>query len=81
MDWWDKIRRVLELDQTELALWAEIAAGAPSEKLRVIIRAMMDRERDEMRTLQAILSSHGGWYPGPEGPPGYTPYSEKGQEK
>ncbi|OIQ61866.1 hypothetical protein [Neomoorella thermoacetica] len=77
MDWRDKIRRVLELDQTELALWSEIAAGAPSEKLRVIIRAMMEREREEMRALQSILTSHGGWYPGPVGPSGYPPYSEK----
>lgn len=55
MDWMERIREVLRLDEEELALWRDIAAEEVNPHVRAIIRAMVERERMEMEDLRMLL--------------------------
>ncbi|MBC7257205.1 MAG: hypothetical protein H5T66_13990 [Chloroflexi bacterium] len=65
MDWMAKVREVLRLDEEELSLWREIAAEEPNPGVRALIKVMLDREKEEMEDLRALLR--------------YDPYAEKAE--
>ncbi|SMB98128.1 hypothetical protein SAMN00808754_2143 [Thermanaeromonas toyohensis ToBE] len=45
MHWMEKVRKVLELDEEELALWSKIAAAEPRESMRNLMQAMMENQK------------------------------------
>ncbi|MDH7577282.1 MAG: hypothetical protein QHH75_05510 [Bacillota bacterium] len=53
--WHDEVRRVLRLDEEEIAFWERIAEQVPTRALRQAIRMMIRREREEMETLRGLL--------------------------
>lgn len=55
MDWRENLERILRLDEQEIALWESLAAAAPNEATRRMIRRAIAREREEMRTIRELI--------------------------
>ncbi|MCG0277845.1 MAG: hypothetical protein L5656_04880 [Thermanaeromonas sp.] len=58
MHWTDNVRKVLELDEEELALWSRIAAAEHREGMRSLIQAMIDNEKKDGEELRELLRKH-----------------------
>lgn len=59
MHWMEKVRKVLELDEEELALWSKIAAAEPRESMRNLMQAMMENQKKDREELRELLRKHG----------------------
>ncbi|MBC7345523.1 MAG: hypothetical protein H5U03_08925 [Clostridia bacterium] len=63
MDWAERVRAVLRLDEEELALWPEIASYEPSEHVKAIIRMLIENERATMEEMRALVRNYGRYAP------------------
>lgn len=59
MHWMDKVRKILELDEEELALWSKIAAAEQREGMRSLMQAMIENQKKDREELRELLRKHG----------------------
>jgi uncharacterized protein YigE (DUF2233 family) len=93
MSWHYLVNQIIQHEQQEIALYQQIAAGAPTQSLRNMILEMAEHERRELHFWHDLLQS-GGYMPGggmhgggymPDGGympgGGFMPYDKKEPEK
>ncbi|AGL00276.1 ferritin-like domain-containing protein [Desulfoscipio gibsoniae] len=83
MPWHHIVRQIIEIEKKEIALYQQIAAGAPTPALRDMICGMVEHEQQELYWWQQFLQNDcvmpgpaGGYQPGPDYCPpggGYKP--------
>lgn len=74
--WQDYIQRVLKTDEAEIALWQKIADMVAGNHCKCIINMMIQKEKEEMKTLR-MLMKHGHddpYQPCPDYSPGHAGY-------
>ncbi|CEO88590.1 hypothetical protein [Syntrophaceticus schinkii] len=57
--WQDYLKRVIKMDESEIALMQRIAQMVPSHHCRCIIQMMIQREKEEMEMLCMLMGMDG----------------------
>lgn len=76
--WQDDLRRVIQMDQSEIELWQRIANTVSSQNCKKIIHMMIKKEREKKENLRMLIDmddSYPAYDPGydPGHGPGYRP--------
>ena len=84
--WQDYLKRVIKMDESEIALMQRIAQMVPSHHCRCIIQMMIQREKEEMEMLCMLMGMDGRepckepYKPWPPCPPEYGDGYEPGRD-
>jgi ribosomal protein L22 len=57
MDWMDGVRRLIRMNEEQITLIESMIPGAPNDEARHMLRRMITRRREQIRTFREMVGS------------------------